>query len=92
VCEHEKRIIQKSNKELRLTNAEYEILSYMLSKEGYVISREELLLNIGAIKYESSLKSIDVIIGRIRQKIGDNPKEPCFILPVRGIGYKFVNS
>lgn len=86
-----KRVITKHNKELTLTNAEYEIVSYMLAKEGYVISREELLLNIGSIKYESSLKSIDVIIGRIRQKIGDNPKKPKYILPVRGIGYKFVN-
>lgn len=91
-CKNEKRVITKHGKELRLTNAEYEIVSYMLLKEGYVISREELLLNIGAIKYESSLKSIDVIIGRIRQKIGDNPKEPRFILSIRGIGYKFVNS
>jgi DNA-binding response OmpR family regulator len=37
----------------------------MLRKEGVVISREELLLNIGSIHYESSLKSIDVIIGRL---------------------------
>ena len=64
----------------------------MLKKEGFVISREELLLNIGSIKYESSLKSIDVIMGRIRQKIGDDPKKPRFILSVRGVGYKFVNA
>lgn len=88
----QKRVITKQNKELPLTNAEYEIVAYMLEKEGYVISREELLLNISAIKYESSLKSIDVIIGRIRQKIGDNPKKPKYILSVRGIGYKFVNN
>lgn len=72
--------------------AEYDIVSYMLKKEGFVISREELLLNIGSIKYESSLKSIDVIMGRIRQKIGDDPKKPRFILSVRGVGYKFVNA
>jgi len=64
----------------------------MIKKDGYVISREELLLNIGSIKYESSLKSIDVIMGRIRQKIGDNPKNPQYIVSVRGVGYKFVNE
>ena len=90
--DHEKRLISKSGKALKLTHAEYDIVAYMLKKEGHVISREEILLNIAAIKYESSLKSIDVIIGRIRQKIGDNPRDPRFILSVRGIGYKFLNA
>jgi two-component system OmpR family response regulator len=77
---------------LRLTQAEYEIVSYMIQKDRSVISREELLLNIGSIKYESSLKSIDVIMWRIRQKIGDDTKNPRYIVSVRGIGYKFVNQ
>ena len=77
---------------LRLSQAEYEIVSYMIKKDRTVISREEVLLNIGSIKYESSLKSIDVIMGRIRQKIGDDTKNPRYIVSVRGIGYKFVNQ
>lgn len=90
--DEERHMIKRSNREIRLTMAEYDIVSYMLKKEGFVISREELLLNIGSIKYESSLKSIDVIMGRIRQKIGDDPKKPRFIVSVRGVGYKFVNT
>ncbi len=77
---------------LRLTTAEYDIIAYMIKKDRYVISREELLLNIGSIRYESSLKSIDVIMGRIRQKIGDDTKNPRYIISVRGVGYKFVNK
>src|SRR3990167_2523806 len=84
--------IMKNSLPLRITPAEYEILSYMIQKARTVISREELLMNIGSIKYESSLKSIDVIMGRIRQKIGDDTKNPRYILTVRGIGYKFVNQ
>lgn len=87
-----KHLISRGQNELRLTQAEYDIVAYMLKKSGFVISREELLLNIGSIKYESSLKSIDVIMGRIRQKIGDDPKKPRFILSIRGVGYKFVNA
>jgi len=87
-----KHLISRGKNALRLTQAEYDIVAYMLKKVGFVISREELLLNIGSIKYESSLKSIDVIIGRIRQKIGDDPKKPRFILSVRGVGYKFINA
>lgn len=90
--DEERHVIKRGKNELRLTMAEYDIVSYMLKKEGFVISREELLMNIGSIKYESSLKSIDVIMGRIRQKISDDPKKPRFILSVRGVGYKFVNA
>ncbi len=77
---------------LNLTNAEYYILAYFIQKSGYVISREELLMNVESIKYESSLKSIDVLISRLRQKIEPDPKKPRFILSVRGIGYKLVNE
>ncbi|MDD4856348.1 MAG: response regulator transcription factor [Sulfuricurvum sp.] len=84
--------ISKNSSLLRLTQAEYDIVAYMIKKDRYVISREELLLNIGSIRYESSLKSIDVIMGRIRQKIGDDTKNPRYIVSVRGVGYKFVNK
>lgn len=90
--DEERHILKRGSKEVKLTMAEYDIVAYMLKKEGFVISREEILLNIGSIKYESSLKSIDVIMGRIRQKIGDDPRKPRFILSVRGVGYKFVNA
>ncbi len=86
------REITKESLPLKLSPAEYEILSYMMQKERSAISREEMLLNIGAIHYESSLKSIDVMMGRIRQKIGDDLKNPRYIVAVRGIGYKFVNE
>ncbi|MDD5051228.1 MAG: response regulator transcription factor [Sulfuricurvum sp.] len=88
----ERHEISRHTTVLKLTPAEYDIVSYMIKKDRYAISREELLMNIGSIKYESSLKSIDVIMGRIRQKIGDDPKNPRYIISVRGVGYKFVNQ
>jgi len=75
--------------ELHLTAAEYGILSYLMKKEGGVVSREELIYNIEAISEETTNKSIDVIIGRIRQKLGENSKDPLYIHAVRGVGYKF---
>lgn len=84
--------ITRNGTYLRLSQAEYDIVAYMIKKDRSVISREELLMNIGSIKYESSLKSIDVIMGRIRQKIGDDTKNPRYIVSVRGVGYKFVNQ
>lgn len=88
--DEQQREILKDGVPLSLTKAEYEIVFYMLTHA--VVSREELLLNISSIKYESSLKSIDVIMGRIRQKIGDDTKNPHYIVAVRGVGYRFVNQ
>jgi two-component system OmpR family response regulator len=84
------REIVFKGKPLNLTAAEYGILSYLIKKESGVVSREELIYNIDAISEESSNKSIDVIIGRIRHKLGETPKEPKHIHSVRGVGYKFL--
>ena len=88
--DNDKSIISFKKSELTLTNAEYGILKYLLKKEGGVVSREELIYNVEAISEESTNKSIDVIIGRIRQKLDEVPKEPKYIHSVRGIGYKFT--
>ena len=77
-------------KPIHLTAAEYGILSYLMKKEGGVVSREELIYNCEAISEETTNKSIDVIIGRIRQKLGETPKNPIHIHAVRGVGYKYL--
>jgi len=90
VYDEKKSLIFLKGEELNLTKAELGILKYMLKKEGGVISRDELIYNVDAISEDSTNKSIDVIVGRIRQKIRDNPKSPKYIHSVRGIGYKLV--
>ncbi|EAH8943491.1 response regulator transcription factor [Campylobacter jejuni] len=85
-----KHIITMKGQELTLTNAEFDILSYLIKKEGGVVSREELVYNCSSISEDSSNKSIDVIISRIRQKMGDDPKTPKYIHSIRGIGYKLT--
>ncbi len=74
---------------LTLTPAEYEILDYLIHQHGFAISREQLVRHCKNLKDKNS-KSLDVIIGRLRGKIGDNPKAPKHILSVRGIGYKLI--
>lgn len=92
ILNEEKMEILKHDEYLHLTNAEYHILSYMIKKSGFVISREEILSNVEAIKYESTYKSIDVLIGRVRNKIEENSRKPKHILSIRGVGYKLVNE
>lgn len=75
---------------LNLTIAEYDILRHLIIKQGGAVSREELIYNCESLNEESTSKSIDVMIGRIRSKLGENPKEPRYIHAIRGIGYKLV--
>ncbi|KFN40415.1 MAG: chemotaxis protein CheY [Sulfuricurvum sp. MLSB] len=78
--------ISYKSRPIDLTNAEYGILSYMIKKQGMVVSREDLIHNVSAINEDSSNKSIDVMVGRIRNKLGDK----SLIESIRGIGYKLL--
>lgn len=82
--------IKLNGQMLNLTPAEYEILAFMIKKHGYALSREDIINNIESVHYDSGTKSIDVIIGRIRHKIGDSSKSPNYIHSVRGVGYKLL--
>lgn len=86
----DKMSITYMENELNLTIAEYEILAYLIKKSGGVVSREELIYNVDAIGEDTSNKSIDVIIGRIRHKLNEDSKNPKYIHSVRGIGYKLL--
>lgn len=81
--------IYYNNEALTLTPAEYEILTYLIKQHSFSVSREQLVYNCKSLKDKDS-KSLDVIIGRLRAKIGDNSKSPKHIFSVRGIGYKLV--
>ena len=74
---------------LSLTPAEYEILEYLIKQHSFSVSREQLVYHCKSLKDKDS-KSLDVIIGRLRTKIGDNSKKPEHIFSVRGIGYKLI--
>lgn len=89
----EKKEITKENKYVKLTAAEFEVLSLLIKREGFVISREDIFDNSDLLNqdYDGS-GSLAVIINRIRQKIEDNPKEPKYLHTIRGMGYKFHNE
>ncbi|CAM3419622.1 response regulator transcription factor [Arcobacter aquimarinus] len=91
ILNEEKKEITKNGKYLKLTAAEFEVLSLLIKREGFVISREDIFENSDILNqdYESS-GSLAVIINRIRHKIEDNIKEPQFLHTIRGMGYKFI--
>jgi len=84
--------VLQNGKELDMTLAEYEIFTLLLEKKHQVVSREFIVNSINAVRWESSDRSIDVIVGRIRHKIGDNTKDPIYIKSIRGVGYKYIGA
>ena len=91
ILNEQKMQILQNNKLLDLTMAEYEILSFLIKKRNQIVSREYIINSANSISWDSSDRSIDVIIGRIRAKLGDNPKSPKYIKSIRGIGYKLIS-
>jgi DNA-binding response OmpR family regulator len=77
---------------LTLTMAEFELLGFLVRNRGRVVSRERILDGTRGIDWEAYDRSIDVLISRLRQKLGDDPKRPTFIRTVRGIGYSFIGG
>ncbi|MBW6488935.1 response regulator transcription factor [Sulfurimonas sp.] len=75
---------------LELTKIEYDILNLFLQNRGKALSREIISNAVSAIEYNSKERTIDMHISNIRQKIGDDPKDPQYIKSVWGIGYKFI--
>ena len=72
---------------LELTAAEYDILSMLIQHKNGSVSREQLLYESEHIDDDSSIKNIDVIISRIRQKIAKVDPDHIYIKPIRGVGY-----
>ncbi|PKN15346.1 MAG: DNA-binding response regulator [Deltaproteobacteria bacterium HGW-Deltaproteobacteria-24] len=75
---------------LDLTMAEFDILKLLVQRKGGVVSREDFIYDSFHIEDESSLKNIDVMISRIRNKIAHIDDSQTYIKSVRGIGYQLV--
>jgi len=75
---------------LNLTLAEYDILKLLIQKNNGVVAREDFIYDSDHIEDDSSLKNIDVIISRIRNKISDIDASQTYIKSVRGIGYQLL--
>ncbi len=77
---------------LPLTAAEFELLGLLVRHRGRVLSRERIMDETRGIDWEAYDRSIDVLVSRVRQKLGDDPRQPTFIRTVRGVGYRFLGG
>jgi DNA-binding response OmpR family regulator len=91
VLDAEKRRVTLADQPVELTAVEYKLLQALIAVPGKVFSRDDLLGHIYAHGEAVVDRVIDVHIGHLRQKLGDDPAEPRFILTVRGFGYRFAD-
>ena len=75
-----------------LTSAEFELLGLLVRNRGRVLSRDRIMDQTRGIDWDAYDRSIDVLISRVRQKLGDDPRHPSFIRTAHGLGYSFIGG
>jgi two-component system alkaline phosphatase synthesis response regulator PhoP len=73
-----------------LSAKEFQLLSYFISHRGETLSREKMLQEVWGYASTPYTRTVDVHIAWLRQKLGDDPKQPRWIVTVHGLGYKFT--
>jgi len=86
------RRIYRAGQEVELTHTEFDLLTFLASNAGKVLSREKILNSIWGYEYPIETRVIDVHIRNLRRKIESQPSRPYYILAVPGIGYRFTNA
>ena len=86
------RTVTKLDEPVPLTTAEFELLSLFVNKPKTTITRDEISHHMRGVEWEVVSRSVDVIMSRLRQKIGDDPKAPRYFRTVWGTGYMFIGE
>lgn len=81
--------VRKDEKALELTLREFELLKYLAERENRVFSREQLLEEVWGYEYYGDIRTVDVTVRRLREKLEDDSSDPKYIMTKRGIGYYF---
>jgi two-component system, OmpR family, response regulator VicR len=84
-------IVLKRGETIELTHREFELLHYLAKHIGQVMTREHLLQTVWGYDYYGDVRTVDVTVRRLREKIEDNPSHPSWIVTRRGVGYYLRN-
>jgi len=85
-------IISKNGETVELTHREFELLHYLARHLGQVMTREHLLETVWGYDYFGDVRTVDVTVRRLREKIEDNPSHPNYLVTRRGVGYYLRDS
>ena len=84
--------VRKDGQVLDLTLREFELLKYLAERENKVFSREQLLEEVWGYEYYGDIRTVDVTVRRLREKLENDSSEPKYIMTKRGVGYYFRRS
>lgn len=77
------------DRELTLTMKEFDLLAVLVANAGQVVTREQLMAEVWDTEWMGSTKTLDVHVGLLRRKLGDDPRQPQLLVTVRGVGLRF---
>lgn len=81
--------VSKNGKVIDITLREFELLKFLAMQPDKIFSREKLLENVWGYEYYGDVRTVDVTVRRLREKIEDDPSMPKYIITKRGVGYYF---
>lgn len=81
--------VTKDDKVIDLTLREFELLKFLALQPSQIFTRETLLEKVWGYEYFGDVRTVDVTVRRLREKVEDNPASPNFIMTKRGVGYYF---
>ncbi|MCL6573498.1 MAG: response regulator transcription factor [Bacillus sp. (in: Bacteria)] len=84
-------VVSKRGETIELTHREFELLFYLAKHIGQVMTREHLLQTVWGYDYYGDVRTVDVTVRRLREKIEDSPSHPTWIVTRRGVGYYLRN-
>jgi DNA-binding response OmpR family regulator len=86
----ENRCVSRNGEVLNLTHHEYKLLALLMSRPAKIFTRDEIIEGIKGDDYDGFDRMVDTHIKNLRQKLGDDPKNPSYIITVYGMGYRFA--
>lgn len=81
--------VMKNGQVIDITLREFELLKFLAMQPDKIFSREKLLENVWGYEYYGDVRTVDVTVRRLREKIEDDPSVPKYIITKRGVGYYF---
>ena len=83
-------LLSPTGEEIKLTKGEFDLLSVLARNLGKVVGRAELLTVLSSREWSGTERSVDVLISRLRRKLGDDPRRPRRLMTVHGTGYRLI--
>ena len=83
------RRVWRDGTEIRLSRKEFDLLHALIRRPGEIVTRDQLMLEVWQTTFWTSAKTIDVHLGWLRRKLGDDTRHPTLITTIRGRGLRF---